>query len=345
MVRRSVPLGRRLRALRGQIFLACVWMGSAALCVILLLLSPGASRRTAVAVIRSHQVAVPESGRLAEVNVAPLQIVEAGAVLATIEVPGLSQEIAAAVANLRAVEEEMATDEADRGRKFAKDLEGARAQWLSARVELERERAVLAGLDEELKRIQAPGVALSVTAIDATRTARNAARASVDAREAEVESLNRSYDSARIRSGANGNAALKAALEAATVEVEALRMRMDANVLRANVAGVIDSTLPTAGQWVQAGVPLMTVTEPSTHDAVVFVDIHEAQNLTPGTLVSVLDGGGRRNEAAIRTVGVAVQEVPLRQLREVDHPEWGVPVTLQVLDRVLTPGEALAVDF
>jgi multidrug resistance efflux pump len=345
MVRRSIPLGRRLWAVRGQIFLAIVWFGALLTSAVLLLLSPGTATRTAVAVIRTWEVRAPESGRISEVNVSPEQRVEAGAVLATVEVPGLAQQIASATAKLKAIEAEMAAKEADRGRKFAGDLDDARTKWLAARVQLERDRALLDGLDREITRMQAPGVALSTAEMETKQTARNAAKASVDAREQEVDALNRAYEAARTRAGAVNDAALKASLEAATVELEGLKMRMDANVLRASAGGVVNDMLPAAGQWVQAGMPVVTLTEPSTHDAVVYVDVAVAHQLTPGGSISVLDEGGRRNDATIRSIGVAVQEVPPRQLREVARPEWGVPVTLQVADRVLTPGEALAVEF
>src|SRR4051812_25276725 len=101
MVRRSVPLLRRVRAVRGQILLGFVWVTAVLLCIVLILLSPSSSMRTAIAVIRSHEVRAPESGRVSAVHVTELQHVEAGTILATVEVPGLAQQVAAAEADLR----------------------------------------------------------------------------------------------------------------------------------------------------------------------------------------------------------------------------------------------------
>ncbi|MDP2315969.1 MAG: biotin/lipoyl-binding protein [Pseudomonadota bacterium] len=326
-----------------------------------LLLRTGSFDGTAVAVTRTHLIRAPESGRIASVEVAPFQRVDAGTVLARIEVPGLSQQIAAAEADLRTLEAQLGAEEADRGRRFARDLEAARASWLRSRVELERDRSDLVVAEQELARAQSPGVLVAASEVDRFTSVRDAARASVAARAAEVDALNQSYEDARERAGGPRSEILKTSVEAAAVYLESLRMVADANVLRSYASGVvsaplgaqardgrsevIDEAFPIPGQWVQAGVPVVMVTEPSSEDAVVFVDITRARALIPGTSVSVRGVGGSRFSATVRSVGVAVEPVPVRQLQDQTIQEWGVPVTLQVLDRVLTPGESLSVEF
>ncbi len=356
-----MPLVRRLKAMRGQILLALFWSAAAMACGVWLLLRTNTVEGTAVAVTHTHLIRAPESGRIASLEVAPFQQVEAGTVLGRIEVPGLTQQIAAAEAELRSLEAQLGAEEADRGRKFARDLESARASWLRSRVELERDRADLVIAEQDLARAQSPGVLVASSEVERYEGVRNAAKASVDARGAEVDALNNAYADARDRAGGLQNELLKTSVEAAAVYLESLRMVADANVLRAYTAGVvsapmgaqardgrsqvIDEVFPTPGQWVQAGVPVLMVTEPTAQDAVVFVDITRARGLQPGTAVSVRGTGGSRFDATVRSVGVAVEPVPLRQLQDQTVQEWGVPVTLQILDRVLTPGEALSVDF
>ncbi len=361
-MKRSIPLGRRLRAVRGKIVMALVWFTAAATSGALLLVQSelGNHGGVAVAVTRTQYVRAPESGRIAVLAVAANQRVEAGEILASIEVPGLTQQIAAAEAELRSLELQLNAEEADRGRKFARDLESARASWLRARVELERERAELTTAEQDLARAKAPGVLVAAGEIESFTALRDAARAGVEARTAEVDALERNYNEARERAGVSTSDLLKSAVEAATVNLESLKAVGEANVLRAPVAGVvtapvgavardgradvIDEIFPVPGQWVQAGVPVLMITEPATQDAVVFVDIGRARELAPGLAVSVR-AGGQRYEATVRSVGVAVEPVPLRQLRDQTIAEWGVPVTLQVAGSVLTPGEALSVEF
>ncbi len=361
MVRRSIPLGRRLRAIRGKIFLALVWSAAAMTCAVLLLVRTPSADGVAVAVTRTHLVRAPDSGRLASIDVAPMQRVEAGTVLGRIEVPGLAQRIAAAEASLAGLDAQLGAEDADRGRKFARDLEDARGAWLSARVELEREQAILSGLDVEYARVQTPGALAAGGEVDRARSARDAARATVGALLAEVAALNTSYDAARVRAGGLENPTLKSAVEAAAVELEGLRILAESNVLRAQAAGVVtapvgrqgrdgrvevlDESFPAPGQWLQAGVAVLMVTEPGTQDAVLFVGTARAHTLVPGTIVSVRGEAGSRYDATVQSIGVAVEPVPLRQQRDPAMPEWGVPVIVEVTNQMLTPGEALSVEF
>lgn len=362
-MKRNIPIGRRLRAARGTILHALFWFAAAATSGILLLVQhdiagPGS---VAVAVSSTQYIRPPASGRIASLAVSANQRVQAGEILATVEVPGLTQQIAAAEAQLRSLEAELGAEEADRGRRFARDLEGARASWLSARVELERERAELAGAEQELARASAPGVLVAGGEVERLAVVRDAAKAAVAARAAEVDALERNYGDARERAGVTQGERLQTAVEAAAVYLESLRALAEANTLRAPVAGVVtapigtiardgradilEEVFPVPGQWVQAGVPVLMVTEPAAQDAVVFVDIARARELAPGSAVSVRSTAGQRYEATVRSVGVAVEPVPLRQLRDQTIAEWGVPVTLQVAGSVLTPGEALSVEF
>jgi HlyD family secretion protein len=357
-----MPLGRRLKAARGKILLGMFWTAAASACAVWLFVgSTAGGIGNAVAVTHTHLIRAPESGRIASLEVAPFQRVEAGAVLAKIEVPGLTQQIAAAEADLRVLEAQLGAEEADRGRKFSRDLEAARAAWLSARVNLEQDRSALVSAEQELGRASAPGVLVAAGEVTRLDLGRAAAAASVKAREAEVDALNLNYEDARARAGGLEGELLKSAVESATVKLESLRMVADANVLRAYASGVvsapvgarardgrtevIDEIFPSPGQWVQAGVPVLMVVEPSSQDAVVFVDLARARALAPGAPVSVRGAGGSRYDATVRSVGAAVEPVPLRQLHDQTVQEWGVPVTLQVLDRVFTPGESLVVEF
>ncbi|MDP2304550.1 MAG: HlyD family efflux transporter periplasmic adaptor subunit [Pseudomonadota bacterium] len=347
--------------MRGKIFMSLAWAAAAMACGVWLLVRTGAGEGTAVVVTKSHLIRAPESGRIATLEVVPYQHVEAGAVLAKIEVPLLNQEIASAQAELRSLEAQISVQEADRGRQFARDLEAARASWLRARVELERDRSDLMVAEQELGRADAPGVLVATSEVERFKSLRDAAKSAVDARVTEVDALNRNYEDALRRAGGTQSALLKTSVEAAAVYLESLRMVADANVLRAYASGivsapvgsqardgrteVIDEAFPTPGQWVQAGVPVLTVTEPTSQDAVVFVDLTRARALAPGAAVSVRGTNGGSFEATVRSVGVAVERVPLRQLQDQAIQEWGVPVTLQVMDRALTPGESLSVEF
>lgn len=357
---RPFPLMRRLRAARGKIVMAAIWGASAFVVAVLLFIEDrvDAGSGSAIAAIQTHEVRVPESGRIATLDVVPHQRVEAGTALATVEVPGLSLQIASAEAELQSLEAQLGAEEADRDRKFAKDLEAARAAWLQALVDLERDRADLVGAAQEVSRVRSPGVLVAAGEIERLTVVRDALQAAVTAREKEIAALERGYEGARARAGLDP-AVLKPALAAAALRAEALRAQAEANVLRAPVAGVVNAPLdaqarkdgeaepafPVAGEWVQAGVPVFRITQPSTQDAVVFVQAGQARELTPGAPVSLRAVGGRRYDATVQAVGAAVEPVPTRQQVDPMIAEWGVPVTLRVAEDTLTPGEPLSVEF
>ncbi|MBM4368300.1 MAG: hypothetical protein FJ102_18955, partial [Deltaproteobacteria bacterium] len=179
MVRRQVPLSRRLRAHAGQIVNVGIWSGAALLSLVLYVVGAPETGTRAVAVVRQHPVYVPTSGRLASISVAPGQRVEAGADLGVVEVPGLAQELAAAQAELMAIQAEYGMEGADLARRFVKDSDSAHARWLSSRVDLESRRAELVALDMELSRLETPGAAVPQADIDLARARRDAARAEI----------------------------------------------------------------------------------------------------------------------------------------------------------------------
>lgn len=343
MVSRNVPLVRRLRAARGRIVLLVVWLsaaGGAAALGFVQTLHPGS---IAVAVTRVHPVLAPESGRIATVAVSPGQRVQAGDILATIEIPGLPQILAAADATVADEEAGLRTDDADRNRRFATDLEDARTRLVSARVALEADQATLASLEVEVARQSLPGLGLADAALAIATGQRDAVKATLEARRAEVAALEQALRSAEARASASG-AAPGGAL-AARAERDAIEARLAAATLRAFAGGVVGDVVPVPGQWVLAGLPVVTVSEPTSAQAVLYVDVGRAHQLAPGTPVRVRPPSGLATDAVVRTVGAIVEALPTRHRRDPATPEWGVPITLDVRDRVLVPGEVLAVEF
>ncbi len=358
----SPSLARRLRAQRGRLVLGSAWMACALATAWWFEVSPPAERAIAVVDTPSWNLLAPYSGRVTELQVTPGATVEAGTVLATVEEPGLAQGIAAAELELRALEAKIGVELDDHDRKFARDLDAARTRWLAARVDLERARAQLAGLDTQLKRLEMPGIELAGAQTDLVRTARAEARAQVDAGAAEVEALERAYTGAEKRAHGKAPAeGLRAEVEAAAVELEALRARRAASQLVAPNRGVVgvpraivgrdgretaqsEATFPAVGLWIEAGTPLLSVTAPLAEDAVVYIPPERARRIATGTRIALASEDGNDLEGAVRAVGAAVERVPLDQLRAPDRPEWGVPVTVRLAE-ARTPGERLALSL
>lgn len=345
MVSRTVPLTRRIRAAKGQIVLISAWVGAALLAALLGLAQEASTGGIAVAVHRTHPVRVPESGRIATVTVAPGQTVRPGDVIATVDIPGLAHELVEADAEVDLARASSDDDAANMRRRFRKDLDDATSRILVSQVALDQARAEFAGFEAELSRRTAAGAGVTASEVDQVRYARERAAASVKAREEEQAALNAAERGARGRLAELRTEPGESALVAAEARVEALRARMAAATLRAHADGIVGPTLPVPGEWVEAGFPLVTITEQQASKAVVYLSVAQAHRLISGDPVRVQPESGRAADAIVQNIGLTVEVVPVRHLRDPTVPEWGVPVTLQVTDRALVPGEVLGVEF
>lgn len=359
MVRRQIPLSRRLRANAGVIANTSIWLGAALTCLVLYAARAPDAPMSAVARVEKHPVAVPESGRLATLDVVAGQRVEAGQSLGTIEVPGLQQELVAAQAQLMALQATTAGEDPERERRFAKDLAGAQARWLDGKVTLEAQRAELLGRDMALARLKTPGAAVPGSEVEQGQVARDALAREVSAREESVAASERAYIQARALSGTEVDAALEARVQEATARVEMVRARLEASVLRAPTAGTVQAvvggsdsgspsaagSLPASGSWLQAGVPAFAVVEASTREAVWYVSPARARELAEGAPITLESAGGDVVDANVLAIAPAIEQVPVRQLADPAVLQWGVAVTVQTAKTELTPGEGFAVRY
>ncbi|GDX81956.1 hypothetical protein LBMAG42_37670 [Deltaproteobacteria bacterium] len=359
MVRRQIPLTRRLRANAGVIANTGIWLGATTMCLVLYAAQGSDAPMHAVAMVEKHPVAVPESGRLASLEVVAGQRVEAGQSLGTIEVPGLAQELVAVQAQLLALQATTEGADPERERRFAKDLSGAQSRWLEGKVTLEAQRAELLGRDMALARLKTPGAAVPASEVEQSQAARDALAREVSAREESVAASERAYVQARALSGGTTDAALEARVQEATARVEMVRARLEASVLRAPTAGTVQpvvsgsdsasptaaGTLPAAGSWLQAGVPAFAVVEGTTREAVWYVSPDRARELVEGAPVTLESARGERVDAKVLAVSPAVEQVPVRQLADPAMLQWGVAVTVQTAKTELMPGEGFAVRY
>ncbi len=356
MVRRQASLGRRLRANLGAIVNTALWAGAALTCLVLYVAGPAAGPTRAVAVVQRHPVVVPASGRLVTIEVQAGDPVEAGRVLATVEVPGLRSQLAAAEAELRALQVSMESGNPGEARRFAKDTAGAQARWLASRVELESLRAEAVGADLELARLRSPGVGVAAAEIEVREAARTALAARISALEEEAAALERAYEVARGLESSGVDALLEAQVQAAAARVDELVALQAAAALIAPVTGTVSAiaetrgaspldvgTLPAPGAWLQAGVPALAIVQPHTDTAMSWLSPAQARTLQAGASLTLHAADGNDVTAQVVSVGAAVEPVPLRQLADPTVLEWGVPVTVRAPGAQLMPGEDFSI--
>lgn len=343
MVKRSISLGRRLRAWRGAIFSFLVWIAAAGTAGVIYLQDSMTGDTLAVARTELAPVRVPESSRVARIAVKLGQRVEAGEVLAVMEVPGLQQQIAAAVSELESAKGNLNIQNSDRGRRFQMDIAGARAKYLAATVSLREQESRLSELNLEYTRVTAPGVALPAAQVEAIGARRSAAEALVEAQKREVDELKSSLDQAISRAGSMMDPQVQAQLDALSLNLESLKARQEQATLRATIAGIVGGALPPPGTWMPAGTELMSVSAASTREAVAWLPAESLRTVKVGSSVS-LEGSEGNLAATVESIGGGVQAVPGQALTDPSRPEWKVPVLLQA-ERDLLPGEVLVAGF
>lgn len=348
---RRVPLSRRLRAWRGQIVLGAVWAGAVLVLGGLSLVPRIDPVHPALATVQRHALRAPEGARVASVAVKPGQVVEAGAVVATLEIPGLTAELAAAEAEILAAAEGGTADALDRSRRFWRDQEAARVAVLQAKVLLEQEEAALTVAEGEVSRAETPGLGLSADELAARRGRRDQLAAAVKARRAEVASREQALAAAAARARAAGvsgeavPAGASPALDAARAYRDVLSARLDAATLKATASGVVGEDVPLPGEWVAAGETVLSLSEPTAREAVAWVAVTEVRDIQAGAEVSVQPARGAALPGTVRSVGPAVEPIPAALSPDPAAVAYGVPVHVTLVSSVLLPGEPVSVEF
>lgn len=340
VARRPRSFRTQVRIYAGPVALGVAWLAAAAAAGAIAWKQQHSATTTALAVTRAHLLHAPVSGWIAEVDAAPGQKVEAGAVLARLDVPGMAQDLAAAEAAVRAAEEGLAVEGADRDRKFAKDIEAARRAVLAAQVALAAERGALAEAEAELARIASPGAEVAAGLIDQQRALVATRTAAVGTREQQVTGLEDAFEATRARAHLNWTG--EAELAAAVARRDALQARLNATELRASAAGVVGALVPSPGEWAEAGTTLITVIEPVSNEVVAYVSVPYARTLAVGTSVDLLPEGQSAVTGTIAGIGPAVEQVP-----EALHPmapTWQMPVRIHT-DAELAPGATVGVSL
>ncbi|HNC95288.1 MAG TPA: biotin/lipoyl-binding protein [Myxococcota bacterium] len=357
MVAGRIPFQRRLRAYTRKIVAFLFWLGAACTSAVLYSLEPHADI-LATAQVELYPVRAGTNGRIAEIKVTEGQQVVAGETLAILEVPGLSEQIKAAEAQVDALVGNLAVEGGERDRRDARDLDGARARWLAATVALRDQEAALVELKVQYDRMTQPGLDLPALEVESLRVRRDALELAIAARRAEVEALEGDMQRSQARARGMLDPATQSQLDALRATVDALKAQQAATVLVAPHDGVVGravgqrsddplterSALPGPGTWVTAGELVLTITPVSTREAVLWVDSLVARRLKAGQPLTLQSLGGTA-AAEVQRIGPAVVAVPPQGRADPLVDEWKVPVVVRTVEAALIPGEPLSADF
>ena len=134
-------------------------------------------------------------------------------------------------------------------------------------------------------------------------------------------------------------------------DLDEIVRRIDTHILRAPIDGQVTAMLAHAGDYVQAGAMLATVSPVTTNRVTAFLPEQLALSTRVGALVTVyrLASAERPQRAfpgTIVSLSATVSEAPLRHRRIPTYPVWGRGLTVSLSDDAqLIPGEAVTLSL
>ncbi|HEY8378591.1 MAG TPA: HlyD family efflux transporter periplasmic adaptor subunit, partial [Nannocystis sp.] len=355
-----------LQAVRTRVVPWVVWLGTIA-AVVSLERQIAEESAIGFAVAVEYQVAPIEAGLVASVTVAVGQRVRAGEVVARLDARAieaerevLAAERARLAAEIEAVAAQTSLRVGETTREFAEAIAAAERALTAARGDRKARAAELRALSsrihalrELVDRRMADRRELDALLVEQARLEQEVRRA-----EGLVQQLAGEVAAARARQallppGTTEAAVrpIRAALAVLAGQAELLALRLEETELRAPVDGVVAQVLLRAGEYVEAGAPVLTIVGDDigpTPEVQVCVPEHAAAAIRVGDAAVLRPRGGDEGPLAghVTRMGPTIAELPLRCRRDPEVPEYGreVIVTLDAPAR-LVPGQALGVAF
>ncbi|HEY4760674.1 MAG TPA: HlyD family efflux transporter periplasmic adaptor subunit [Thermoguttaceae bacterium] len=138
------------------------------------------------------------------------------------------------------------------------------------------------------------------------------------------------------------------AIDAQQARIKELQLQIDNLEIRAPITGTICAIHRWPGQTVRAGDPIMTIAADTGRYIVSYIRQENIIRPQPGAdvLIKVREPKAVTVASKVEQVGSQMEMVPLHQLRNVQLPEWGVPVRISIPNNlVVKPGELVDVSF
>ncbi|AUX26485.1 hypothetical protein SOCEGT47_070540 [Sorangium cellulosum] len=298
-----------------------------------------------------------ETARVATVEVAVGEEVEAGQIIATLDASVIDGEIGVARAEKEQIEADLRAELALLEQEIDMDRESVERDIAVHREEQRRALAEAKVLDSEISRMKQLVEDRQAVLDDLTKLDLQHATATAIAREkprtlsvlaAQLKAAERRRD--QLRDQTSGLAAkLDADVRVAAETIAMLEKRRESYVLRAANAGRVASILKQPGEVVPAGEPLVQLLSARTGARVVAcVPERSAFGVHEGDAAKLWIRGqlGDALPGTVLTVGPLVSELPPRCWSAPDMPAWGRVVTITLDAPVaIVPGQAFDISF
>jgi multidrug resistance efflux pump len=143
-------------------------------------------------------------------------------------------------------------------------------------------------------------------------------------------------------------APLRDAVDAQQARIKELHLQIENLEIQAPITGTICAIYRWPGQAIRSGDPIMTIAADSARYIVSYIRQEQIMRTKPGAAVSVRPREPKAQTLAstVEQVGSQMELIPQHQRRNVQLPEWGIPVRIAMpKNLVIKPGELVDVSF
>jgi membrane fusion protein (multidrug efflux system) len=279
------------------------------------------------------------------------------------DIERLRAEVLAEEARLSAGNAWSTADVDDLARRFVIDREAAHIDYLSQLVQDARDRVLLRGMTVECEIVRNlyGEDSAAFRELNDIQTEVDSLKALVENNAAVLEQKKKAFaeaDQRWARFLEHNEVAtayepvltpLRLAVGVRQRDLEEIVGRIDAHVLRATVDGQVTELLAHAGDRVQPGTPLVTISPASTDRVIAYLPERMGLAAKVGASVQLsclATEESRQRECSGTIVGLSatISEAPLRYRRMPTYPVWGRGMLIALNEDVdLVPGEAVRI--
>lgn len=281
------------------------------------------------------------------------------------DIERLRAEVLAEEARLSAGNAWSTADVDDLVRRFAIDRETAHIDYLAQLVQDARDRVLLRGatVEYEIVRNLYGEDSAAFRELNDIQTEVDSLKALIENNAAVLEQGKKTFDEADqrwIRFVEHDEVAtayepvltpLRLAVDVRQRDLEEIVRRIDAHVLRAAADGQVTELLAHAGDRVQPGTPLVTISPTSANRVVAYLPEQMSLAARVGASVQVsclamADSQRREYSGTIVSLSATISEAPLRYRQMPTYPVWGRGMLIALDENArLIPGEAVLIAF
>jgi HlyD family secretion protein len=279
------------------------------------------------------EISALETGRLVSLEVALHDEVKIDDLLAKLDAGPLREQREVLAAQMRAVEQSVASDVAsDTRRAVSTQMKRAQIQ-----ADIREDEALIVALRQD-KRI-------------AEDLASSGAGSTNDVRDIDNQiSIAQARLAGNRLASAGGLGANEELPEendwhvvAAARTLEMMDNRIDRMDVLASVDGQITMIYHSPGEVVFGGDPVLQVTKTGTSEVLAFLPTPGAIGLDAGDAAWIVRSTGQVVQGALISVGSGPQALPEQLWHNPSYPEWGVPIRIKLGQGEIGPGEKVVV--